>query len=229
MKTKLLVESWRSFLNEEDQTKPTTPKIREEPQLFSVGLVSMSAKPFHKGHMFLIQKAAEQCNRVIVYVSITDRSRKGEITIHGEDMQFIWKNIITDYLPGNVECIYGGSPVGGVYKFLGDISELGIVNPEYSFLDNIFSQGITGKETYAIYTGKDDASRYQDEYYENIKDRVWIKSFERGDSSPDISGTLMRSYLSNASQDKLLFLDGLPVMEDEDKEEIFNILFRRLN
>jgi len=41
----------------------------------------------------------------------------------------------------------------------------------------------------------------------------------------------MRSYLSNASQDKLLFLDGLPDMDDEgkDKEEIFNILFRRLN
>ena len=39
----------------------------------------------------------------------------------------------------------------------------------------------------------------------------------------------MRSYLSNASQDKFLFLDGLPDIQDEDKEEIFKILFRRLN
>jgi len=45
-----------------------------------------------------------------------------------------------------------------------------------------------------------------------------------------ISGTLMRSYLSNASEDKFLFLDSLPrEVSDEDKEEIFNILFNRLN
>ena len=213
MKSKLLVENWRSFLNEEDQTRPTTAKTRKEPQFFSVGLVPMAAKPFHKGHMFLIQKALEECNEVIVYVSISDRSRKGEITIHGEDMQFIWESIITKYLPDNVTCIYGGSPVGRIYELLGNISE----------------QGIPIEETYAIYSGKDDAKRYQEKYWSNIKNNVWVKSFERGDDSPNISGTLMRSYLSNASQDKFLFLDGLPDMEDEDKEEIFNILFSRLN
>jgi|11_taG_2_1085331.scaffolds.fasta_scaffold00031_33 cytidyltransferase-like protein len=213
MKTKLLVESWRSFLKEEDEILSSVNIEREDPQFFSVGLVPMSAKPFHKGHMFLIQKAAEQCSKVIVYVSISDRSRKGEITIYGEDMQFIWENIITSYLPENVECVYGGSPVGNVYKFLGDISEQGNINDK----------------TYAVYTGKDDSNRYQDKFYKNIKDRVWIKSFERGDDSPNISGTLMRSYLSNASQDKFLFLDGLPDIDDEDKEEIFNILFSRLN
>lgn len=215
MKSKILVESWRSFLDEEDQTKPATPKSREEPQLFSVGLVPMSAKPFHKGHMFLIEEASKKCVDVIVYVSISDRTRKGEITIYGEDMEFIWETIITKHLPENVRCIYGGSPVGNVYKYLGDIAELDPLN----------------EKTYAVYTGQDDAARYQDKYYENIKDRVWIKEFLRGDDSPDISGTLMRSYLSNASQDKLLFLDGLPDMDDEgkDKEEIFNILFRRLN
>ena len=199
------------FLKEQEDI--TSIDNREEPQLFRVGLVPMSAKPFHKGHMFLIQEAAKRCENVIVYVSISNRSRKGEITIHGEDMQFIWKNIITKYLPGNVTCIYGGSPVGKIYELLGNISE----------------QGNSIEETYAVYTGKDDAKRYQEKYWSNIKNNVWIKSFERGDDSPDISGTLMRSYLSNASQDKFLFLDGLPDMEDEDKEEIFNILFRRLN
>lgn len=213
MKTKTLLESWRRFLKEEDNIGSEPVLEREEPQFFSIGLVPMSAKPFHKGHMFLIQEASKRCDRVIVYVSISDRSRKGEITIYGEDMQFIWENIITKHLPQNVECIYGGSPVGKVYEFLGDISESGGVD----------------LETYAVYTGKDDARRYQDKYWANIKDRVWIKDFERGDDSPNISGTLMRSYLSNASQDKFLFLDGLPDIPDSDKEEIFNILFRRLN
>jgi len=209
MKASILLESWRRFLNEED-----IPALkREDPERFTFGLVPMSAKPFHKGHMFLIQKALEKCDEVIVYVSISDRARKGETTIYGEDMQFIWESIITKYLPENVTCIYGGSPVGKIYELLGNISE----------------QGISIEETYAVYTGKDDAKRYQEKYWSNIKNNVWIKSFERGDDSPNISGTLMRSYLSNASQDKFLFLDGLPDMEDEDKEEIFNILFRRLN
>ena len=213
MKTSILVENWKSFLNEEDIIRPNSELERESPQFFSIGLVPMSAKPFHKGHMFLIQAASQRCNRVIVYVSISDRSRKGEVTIHGEDMQFIWESIITKYLPENVKCIYGGSPVSKVYEFLGDISE----------------QGTSGGETYAIYTGQDDAKRYQDKYWSNIKDQVWVKEFLRGNDSPNISGTLMRSYLSNASQDKFLFLDGLPDMPDADKEEIFNILFRRLN
>tara|TARA_B100001094_G_scaffold333255_1_gene409932 strand:- start:7938 stop:8579 length:642 start_codon:yes stop_codon:yes gene_type:complete len=213
MKTKILVESWKAFIKEQDEIDSFTTPLREEPERFTFGLVPMSAKPFHKGHMFLIQSAAERCDNVIVYVSISDRSRKGEITIHGEDMQFIWENIIKNHLPSNVECVYGGSPVGRVYEFLGNISEQG---------------GIDG-QTYAIYTGKDDAKRYQDKHYENIKDKVWIKEFERGDDSPNISGTLMRSYLSNADQDKFLFLDGLPDIPDEDKKEIFNILFKRLN
>tara|TARA_B100001287_G_scaffold266499_1_gene260511 strand:- start:227 stop:868 length:642 start_codon:yes stop_codon:yes gene_type:complete len=213
MKTSILVENWKSFLNEEDIIRPNSELEREEPQFFSTGLVPMSAKPFHKGHMFLIQAASQRCSEVTVYVSISDRSRKGEITIFGEDMQLIWESIITKYLPENVSCIYGGSPVGKVYEFLGNISE----------------QGIPIEETYAIYTGQDDAKRYQDKYWSNIKNNVWIKEFARGDDSPNISGTLMRSYLSNASQDKFLFLDGLPDMKDEDKEEIFKILFRRLN
>ena len=213
MKTKILVESWKAFIKEQDEIDSFTTPFRKEPERFTFGLVPMSAKPFHKGHMFLIQSAAERCDNVIVYVSISDRSRKGEITIHGEDMQFIWENIIINHLPDNVKCVYGGSPVGKIYELLGNISE----------------QGIPIEETYAIYTGKDDAKRYQEKYWSNIKNNVWVKSFERGDDSPNISGTLMRSYLSNASQDKFLFLDGLPDMEDKDKEEIFNILFRRLN
>lgn len=213
MKTNILVESWKNFIKEQDELDPITLPTRIEPEIFTFGLVPMSAKPFHKGHMFLIKAASERCKKVIAYVSISDRSRKGEITIHGEDMQFIWESIITKYLPENVKCIYGGSPVSKVYEFLGDISE----------------QGTSGGETYAIYTGQDDAKRYQDKYWSNIKDQVWVKEFLRGNDSPNISGTLMRSYLSNASQDKFLFLDGLPDMPDADKEEIFNILFRRLN
>ena len=84
--------------------------------------------------------------------------------------------------------------------------------------------------TYAIYTGEEDKARYSSKYFADIIERVFIRTMTRGEDTMQISGTLMRSYLSNASEDKFLFLDSLPYeISDEDKEEIFNILFSRLN
>ena len=205
MKSKLLVENWRNFLFEADD-------VLEDYQ-YDIGLVPMSAKPFHEGHMSLIRKASDECKQVIVYVSTSDRKRKGEITIFGEDMEYIWENILKKYLPQNVRCEYGGSPVRKVYEKL----EEGIL-PE-----NL-------EMTYAIYTGEEDKARYSSKYFADIIERVFIRTMTRGEDTMQISGTLMRSYLSNASEDKFLFLDSLPYeISDEDKEEIFNILFSRLN
>lgn len=202
MKTKILLENWRAFINEDYDLDGQ----------YDIGLVPMSAKPFHEGHMSLIRKASDECKQVIVYVSISDRKRKGEITIFGEDMKYIWETIISKYLPQNVTCIFGGSPVGNVYKKLEEASQ------------------INDETTYAIYTGEEDANRYASKYYASIIDRVYLRTMSRGEDTAPISGTLMRSYLSNASGDKFLFLDGLPKeITDEDKEEIFNILFSRLN
>ena len=90
MKSKLLIESWRSFLKEDIEN--------DYLQQYDVGLVPMSAKPFHEGHMSLIRKASDECKSVIVFVSTSDRKRKGEITIFGEDMKYIWENILIKYL-----------------------------------------------------------------------------------------------------------------------------------
>tara|TARA_Y200000002_G_scaffold353960_1_gene333850 strand:+ start:117 stop:737 length:621 start_codon:yes stop_codon:yes gene_type:complete len=206
MKSKILLESWRSFINENIDDDFLTEQ-------YDIGLVPMSAKPFHEGHMSLIRKASDECKEVIVYVSTSDRKRKGEITVFGEDMKVIWETIISKYLPQNVTCEYGGSPVRNVYLKL----EEGVL-PE-----NI-------DKTYAIYTGEEDKDRYSSKYYIEIIERVYLRTLARGEDTMSISGTLMRSYLSNASEDKFLFLDGLPrEISDDDKEEIFNILFRRLN
>ena len=205
MKSKLLVENWRSFLNEDQEGS-----IEGQ---YDIGLVPMSAKPFHEGHMSLVRKAADECKETIIYVSTSDRKRKGEITIFGEDMRLIWETILTKYLPQNTRCEYGGSPIRKVYEKL----EEGVLPENIS-------------NTYAIYTGEEDAGRYSSKYYADMLDRVFIRTMARGEDTKAISGTLMRGYLSNASQDKFLFLDGLPSeVSDGDKEEIFNILFSRLN
>jgi cytidyltransferase-like protein len=210
MKSRFLVENWKNFINEEQEYTADSEYFDRQ---YEIGLVPMSAKPFHEGHMSLIRKASDECKNVIVYVSTSDRKRKGEITIFGEDMAYIWENILQKYLPENVECQYGGSPVRNVYAKL----EEGMLE------ENLESH-------YAIYTGEEDKNRYSSKYYIDMIERVHIRTMSRGEDTMPISGTLMRSYLSNASQDKFLFLDGLPrEVSDVDKEEIFNILFRRLN
>ena len=206
MKYKLLVENWKAFINEAES------EDFYEGQ-YDIGLVPMSAKPFHDGHMSLIRKASDECKEVIVFVSTSDRKRKGEITIFGEDMLNIWENILTKYLPPNVTCEYGGSPVRKVYEKLEEGME-----------------DLNLEKNYAIYTGEEDKARYSSKYFADMIERVFIRTMSRGEDTMAISGTLMRSYLSNASEDKFLFLDGLPrEISDDDKEEIFNILFSKLN
>jgi len=89
-----------------------------------IGIVPMSAKPFHKGHNSLIKFAAgqelleplvklgfaeQENNEVNVYVSYSSRGVKkrtrkgvkyeepieGEAPVFGKDMEYIWDNILT--------------------------------------------------------------------------------------------------------------------------------------
>jgi len=222
MKSKFLIENWRSFLKESQEKDESYAKQ------YDIGLVPMSAKPFHDGHMFLIRKASDQCKNVIVFVSISDRKRKGEITIFGEDMKYIWENILERSIKdkyGNVKFEYGGSPVGKVYKKLQEANEI--------LSDKVYSVYSDAEDTMKNYS---HAARVK--YFEDLYNTGGVvfpaeenpESFVRGEGSPNVSGKLMRSYLSNASEDKFLFLDSLPwEIKDEDKEEIFNILFSRLN
>ena len=225
MKSKILVENWWSFINENTDDSPIT---EEKEKVIVIGLVPMSAKPFHEGHMSLIRKASDECNRVIVYVSTSDRKRKGEITIFGEDMKYIWENILEDSIEDkypDVSFEYGGSPVGKVYQKLKEAND------------------VQTKNVYRVYSDVEDTAKrfpakYKELHFGDLYNRGKVifpaeespESFTRGKGSADISGTIMRSYLSNASEDKFLFLDSLPYeINPDDKEEIFNILFRRLN
>ena len=229
MKTKLLVENWKNFLNENYEEEVNRDFVEETQNTrYEYGLVPMSAKPFHEGHMFLIREASKKCDNVIVFVSTSDRKRKGEITIFGEDMKHIWQSILQPSIESfytNVEIEYGGSPVRKVFETLQAANE------------------IISDETYYVYSDSDDTSknypvksrlRYFEDLYKSGKVKFAGEEekemFTRGEGAPNVSGTLMRQYLSNAPEDKFLFLDGLPTeISDDDKEEIFNILFNKLN
>ena len=90
-----------------------------------IGLVPMAAKPYHAGHHWLVEKAAGENDHVILFVSTSDRKRKGEKPILGRDMVRVWQEELEPVMPANVEIRYGGSPVQNVYKEIQEAGEIG--------------------------------------------------------------------------------------------------------
>ena len=88
-----------------------------------IGLVPISAKPYHAGHHALVTTASAENDEVLLYVSVSDRKRKGELSISGADMKKIWDEEIENILPGNVTPVYGGSPVRHVFDVLQNAEE----------------------------------------------------------------------------------------------------------
>ena len=59
----------------------------------NIGLLPISAKPYHAGHHALVEMAAGANDEVLLYVSISDRKRKGELPISGADMKKVWEEV----------------------------------------------------------------------------------------------------------------------------------------
>ena len=105
------------------------------------------------------------------------------------------------------------------------------------------ANNIQDENVYRVYSDIEDTAKrfpakYKELYFGDLYNRGKVifpaeespESFTRGKGSADISGTTMRSYLSNGQEDKFLFLYNLPgEIKQSGKEEIFNILSRRLN
>ena len=58
----------------------------------TIAIVPVSAKPYHAGHDGLVRIASKENDEVHLLVSITDRSRPGEMKIDGGTMFGIWKD-----------------------------------------------------------------------------------------------------------------------------------------
>ena len=179
----------------------------------TVGLVPMAAKPYHAGHDGLIRIAAEENDEVFLFVSTSDRARKGEMPIYGSDMKRVWDDYIEPSLPHNVAVIYGGIPVQQVYAELekGESTE-----------DRL--------TTFRIYSDVEDILKYTDKSL--LKSAP--KLFSRGQierrgvdrsETVNVSGTAMRSFIS--SGDVKNFKKFLPGSIGQYAGEILNILTRK--
>jgi len=180
-----------------------------------IGLVPISAKPYHAGHHALVTKATASNDKVLLFVSTSDRKRKGEFPIYGADMVEVWRRYLEPIMPANVEIIYGGAPVAKVYEALTDACDMG------------------AKDTYTVYSDPGDtASNYpiknRMKYFPEVCQAGLVKfaaeenpeMFTRGVGTPDISGTKVREFLRAHDLDS--FAAALPA--GVDATGIFNIL-----
>ena len=194
----LIYEAILSELQDDDPAEGVGMKI---------GLIPMAAKPYHAGHHSLVKMASAENDKVLLFVSLSDRKRKGELTILGSDMAEIWKEEIEKILPSNVVPEYGGVPVRKVYDALG--------SAEKDLVD-----GIT-PSVYTVYSDPVDTARnyseaYRLKYFPNAYQEGYVKfaaeenpeGFTRGEGTPDVSGTAMRSSLQCG--DRSTFAAGLP-------------------
>jgi citrate lyase synthetase len=83
----------------------------------SLGLIAMSAKPFHAGHFYTIQIAAYECDEVHVYTSTTDRASDG-FTVRGDLMSKIWHSHIIPVLPSNASVCFVKNPLQSIIEAL---------------------------------------------------------------------------------------------------------------
>ena len=198
-------------------SKGTVSEAVESGEIETIGLVPMAAKPYHAGHHALITIAAKQNDKVIVFVSTSDRKRAGQFPVYGEDMKRIWQEEIEKILPSNVMPIYGGSPVRNVYEVLGQANEEAD-NTKYI----IYSDPEDTKINYPIC----NRLKYFPELYEKglvmCAAEISPDTFTRGVGTPDVSGTKLRAALEN--NDFETFAAGLP--DGVDAEKVFRILRR---
>ncbi len=169
-----------------------------------IGIVPMSAKPYHAGHDGLIKLACFECDEVVIFVSTADRVRKGEYPIMASAMRKLWDDVILASLPEKVFVQFVPNPVGAAYELIGDRNEK-LTNDE---------------DLLVIYSDPVDMDR-------NFPERSLVKYGARlaskqllarrhvpRDATVNVSGTEMRAWLQHGDKEK--FVANLPASVNGD-------------
>lgn len=181
----------------------------------TIALVPVSGKPYHLGHDMLVRMASTECDEVKLFVSTSDRIKKGEIPIYGADMEEIWKKYIEKSLPDNVSVTYGGSPVRNVYDTL-------VASEESNDTQVV----------YKIYSDEEDILKFTSEKLRNYvpallsRKQIQLRGVSRKETV-EVSGTLMRQYIATGKTEN--FISMLPVALRKNGLKIYNILKHSTN
>lgn len=167
----------------------------------SVGIVALAGKPIHSGHWKLIELAATENDRAIVYASTLDRG-----CISGRSMFRVWCDVLEKKLPKNVLLRFSPSPHLDSRRELASFIEL---DPKRSFV--IYADSVDGKSL-AIEAGM-------------LGPQVSIRAISR-ESTTNISATQMRELLTNHHKNAFMALlpDALSVKE---RALVWDLLMRQ--
>ena len=179
-----------------------------------VGIVAGSFKPYHAGHHKMVEIAAENNDQVYLFVSTTDRLRKGEHPLYGKDMRKVWNDHLNGILPNNVHLYLlgpGQAPIRSVYELLEDASKKGMDD-----LFTIYSDPVDMSRNYR------EASLIKSVGEDFLKNQIEKRPLDRNETVP-VSGTDMRRHLADGNDEA--FKDMLPYqLSDPSKQEVFDIL-----
>ena len=218
----------------------------------NVALIPMSAKPYHLGHHKLIQLAERSHDAVLVFVSYSGRGTRkikdptdnrtikqgarkievpkaGEIPIFGEDMQYIWENILFDELEFSRNVMFftvasgaHPSPIRNIHEVCEAMLQEGVV--DVPFLD----QSVDVEDmTVSIYSDLNDIRDNYDmtnmtQMYGGLMSRqISLVGVSRSDTV-DISGTKMRELLRTGQLQE--FKAFLPPVTKKSKNIVTKIL-----
>lgn len=184
----------------------------------TIGLIPIAGKPLHIGHWKLIERAAGECDRVIVYTTSKDRAEKGQVPISGADFVYFWHDFFIPALPKNVKVRFVDSPVRSVMHELGWFEQSATKDSEdvptvklYSDVSDVdanFPDADLGKFPTLKTAGK-----------------IQKVGVERS-STVNISGTKMREFLQ--SGDMASFIKNLPPIPQNQKKEIWTTLMKNV-
>lgn len=182
-----------------------------------IGLIPMSAKPFHKGHQLLITNASLENDVVYVLTAKSDRNRRGELPIYWTQMECIWNQVIIPNLPKNVIVNFlQSSPIQEVWKIF----------------DATKHESINTCPVFTIYGDiQDNNARFNNfllQKYANslfVVNHVQTRSYDRSLTN-NVSGTAMRLYLR--TNNKKTFCDNLP-FSDAENDFIWKVLTPHLS
>jgi cytidyltransferase-like protein len=186
----------------------------------NIGIVAGSFKPYHKGHHEMVKIAAGENDRVILFVSTTDRLRKDEHPLYGSDMRKTWLDHLEPILPGNVELQLlepGKPPIKYVYETLIDADD-DIQGSDDVF--TLYSDPVDLEKNYkSLENAKDDGGYLSTEFIEkNLRKRGVPVS-----ETTEVRGTNMRRFLADG--DQVAFKEKLPdELSPESKQAIFDTL-----
>jgi cytidyltransferase-like protein len=180
-----------------------------------IGLIPMSAKPYHAGHHFLVELARRECDGVYVFVSSSSRQRAAdEAEIQGEAMRRVWDECILPVLPcydfvENTKVHFVDNPITAVYRFLGVIGS----DSSSDVSVNIYGDATDVPQSFP--------RKMLEKHHNNLLStgRLTLRGLDRG-STVDISGTRLRRALY--AGDKATFLVGMP--KGVDGERVWQIL-----